>query len=324
MAIISIRHLEKSYNNRKILNDINLDIEKGDIFGILGQSGAGKTTIIRCINGLEEPDNGEILFTDKLLCDNHHKVSRENKRKIGMIFQSFNLLEQLDVLGNVELGLSFYKDPDTREKAIKAIEKVGLSDKIHHYPSQLSGGQQQRVAIARILALEPEIILSDEATSALDSETTCSILDLLKELNEKYGLTIIMITHQLQAVERICNKIAVIDKGKIVETGYLGDVFLKPQTEMTRSLIYSNHVNTKLSEHKMLRLKFSGNTDEPIIANIIQRCSILVSIIYADTKVIDDKVYGQMLIKLPKLKRDINKLKKYLDLEDISYEEVDE
>ena len=324
MAILEINHITKSFDDFKILDDVSLEVEKGDIYGILGLSGAGKSTLVRCINGLETFDEGEILFDGNLLCNNKVKVSRENRRKIGMIFQGFNLLEQRDVLGNVLLGLEFSKDPNRKEKALAAIEKVGLTDKIHHYPSQLSGGQQQRVAIARCLALEPEIILSDEATSALDPETTSSILDLLRKLNKELGLTIIMISHQMGVIEEICNKVAIIDKSKIVEHGDLSDVFLKPATDIAKNLIYSSQVKTMLDDHKMIRLLFDGNADEPVIANIIQRCSILVSIVYADTKVIEGKIYGQVLIKLPKIEKDIDKLKKYLTLENIKFEEVNE
>ena len=324
MAILEIKNVSKSYGENKILDNVSLNVEKGDIYGILGLSGAGKSTLVRCINGLETFDEGEILFDGELLCDSKVKVSRENRQKIGMIFQGFNLLEQRDVLGNVLLGLEFSKDPNKKEKALAAIEKVGLSDKLHHYPSQLSGGQQQRVAIARVLALEPEIILSDEATSALDPETTTSILDLLRKLNKELGLTVIMISHQMGVIEEICNKVAIIDKAKIVEHGDLSDVFLKPSTKIAKNLIYSSQVKTMLDDHKMIRLLFDGNLDEPVIANIIQRCSILVSIVYADSKVIEGKVYGQVVIKLPKNDKDIEKLKKYLTLENIKFEEVEE
>ena len=323
MSLISIKHISKSYETHKILDDVSLEVEKGDIYGILGLSGAGKSTLVRCINGLENFDEGEITFHDEILCSPTKKVSKEHKHKIGMIFQGFNLLEQRDVLGNVMLGLEFVKDKNKKEKALEAIKKVGLEDKINFYPSELSGGQQQRVAIARALALEPEVILSDDATSALDPETTQSILDLLKKLNKEYGLTIIMISHQMQVIEQICNKVAIIDKAKIVEEGNLDEVFLKPQTDIAKSLIYSNQVKTKLDENKTIRLIFDGNTDEPILANIIQCCSILVSILYADTKVINNRIYGQMIIKLPKHKADVEKLKKYLEIEKIKYEEVD-
>nr|MCR5078331.1 ATP-binding cassette domain-containing protein [Bacilli bacterium] len=197
-----------------------------------------------------------------------------------------------------------------------------LREKAKAYPSSLSGGQKQRVAIARALALEPEVILSDEATSALDPETTESILNLLKDLNKELGITIIMISHQLSVVEQICNKVAILDKARLVEQGDLSDVFLNPSTDIAKSLIYTNHVHTALNEHHFIRLLFNGNADEPLIANIVQDCAILVSVVYASTEVIGGKVYGQTVIKRPKELADQNKLKKYLELHHVEYEEV--
>ena len=187
MAKIEIKNVSKSFGDLKVLDDISLTINKGDIYGVLGLSGAGKSTLVRCINGLETFDEGEILFNDKLLASPTHKVDRVNKRKIAMIFQSFNLLQQVDVLKNVEFALEINNIPNKKEKAIEALKLVGLGDKLHAYPSELSGGQAQRVAIARALVLEPEVLLSDEATSALDPETTSSILKLLKKLNKELG-----------------------------------------------------------------------------------------------------------------------------------------
>lgn len=323
MSEIEIKHLSKSFGDKKILDDISLTIEKGDIYGILGLSGAGKSTLVRCINGLETFDKGEIYYNDALLCSSNKKIERERRRKIAMIFQSFNLLSQKNVIQNVELALEIAGSKDNnKEKALDALKKVGLEDKINSYPSELSGGQCQRVAIARALVLNPDVLLSDEATSALDPETTESILNLLKQLNKELGLTIIMISHQMNAIESICTKVAIIDSSRIVEKGELSDVFLNPKTEIAKNLIYSGHVKTMLDKNKMIRLIFNGNLDEPIIANIVQDCSILVSIVYADTKVIDDKMYGQVVIKLPKNKKDITKLEKYLSLHNVSYEEV--
>lgn len=322
MAKIEVKNLSKSFGELKVLDNISLSINKGDIYGILGLSGAGKSTLVRCINGLETFDQGEILFNDNLLCSPTHKVERKNKSKIAMIFQSFNLIQQIDVLKNVEFALEINNIPNKREKAIKALERVGLGDKLHSYPSQLSGGQAQRVAIARSLVLEPEVLLSDEGTSALDPETTESILKLLKELNKELGLTIIMISHQINVIESICNRVAILSNSKLVEEGELSDVFLNPKTDIAKNLIYSNHVKTKLDEDKTIRLTFDGNSDEPVIANIVEECGILVSILFADTKVIDGKIYGQLVFKLPKKTRDITKLRKYLDLHHIQYEEV--
>ena len=325
MTKIDIKNVSKSFYGRKVLNNVSLKVEQGDIYGVLGLSGAGKSTLVRCINGLETFEEGEIYFNDQLLCSNTKKITRDNQRKIQMIFQHFNLLQQRTVLGNVELALEFAKignKKSRKEKALKSLERVGLSDKAQSYPSQLSGGQQQRVAIARALVLEPEVLLSDESTSALDPETTISILELLKELNKELGLTIIMISHQMNVIEQICNKVAIIDKAQIVENGSLSDVFLNPQTDIAKNLIFSNHVNTKLSSNKVIRLIFEGNADEPIIADLVQNCGLLVSIVYADTKLIDDKIYGQLAIRMPEIENDRIKVEKYLNLHNIRFEEV--
>ena len=317
--LIELKNVSKAYGNNVVLNNINLEIKKKDIYGILGLSGAGKSTLVRCINGLEKYDSGEILY-------NGEKVifSKEYFKKVSMIFQSFNLLEQRTVLKNVELPGEINKDKDRHEKALKLLELVGLSDKLNSYPSELSGGQKQRVAIARALMNNPEVLLCDEATSALDPDTTKSILELLKSLNEKLDLTIIIISHQMSVVEAICNKVAIIDNAQIVEQGTLYDVFLSPKTLIAKKLIYSNHLNTKLSENKLIKLKFNGEINKPIIASIIQDCNILVSIVYADSKVVEGKVYGQLIFNLPYYEKDILKLKKYLEINNINYEEVDE
>ncbi len=323
MSKIELKQVSKSYGEKLVLNKVDLVVEEKDIYGVLGLSGAGKSTLVRCINGLETFEEGEIYFNDLLLCSHNKKIERKNIEKIQMIFQHFNLLDQRTVLGNVELALEISKrgnKKERREKALKALETVGLADKAKSYPSQLSGGQKQRVAIARALVLEPEVLLSDESTSALDPETTSSILELLKKLNKELGLTIIMISHQMNVIEQICNKVAIIDNAKIVENGLLSDVFLNPKTEIAQNLIFSNHVNTKLSKNKVIRLIFDGNADDAIVADIVQDCAIRVSIVYADTKVIDDKVYGQLAIKMPESEKDTLKIEKYLNLHNIKYE----
>ena len=325
MPEIEIRNLSKSFNGKKVLDNVSLSVEKGDVFGVLGLSGAGKSTLVRCINGLEIPDGGEILYRGETLCSATQRIAKEKRGKIAMIFQQFNLLEQRSVLGNVELALEIAKvkgKENRRQKALECLARVGLEEKAKEYPANLSGGQKQRVAIARALALEPEVILSDEATSALDPETTQSILALLKDLNKELGITIIMISHQLGVIETICNKVAILDNAHLVEQGDLSDVFLNPKTDIARSLIYADHVHTALNEHHYIRLLFNGNSDEPLIANIVQQCSILISIVYADTKVIDGKVYGQTVIKRPKEEKDREKLRKYLELHHVEFEEV--
>ncbi len=327
MSIIQIKNLSKVYPSKKgditAINNINLEIEENDIFGIIGLSGAGKSTLIRCINYLEKPTSGEVVYKGVSLANLKEKELRNVRKEIGMIFQRFNLLEQRTVLKNVMLAGELSHNENVKEKAIKLLELVGLKDKMNDYPSSLSGGQQQRVAIARALMTEPKILLCDEPTSALDPETTSSILELLKSLNKNLGLTIIIISHQMSVIEAICNRVAIIDNAQIVECGQTMDVFLSPRTEIGKKLIYSGQINTKLNDEKLIKLIFNGEVDSPIIANIVCDCNILVSVMYASTKTIDDKVYGQLIFKLPYYEHDIAKLKKYLELKNIVFEEVD-
>ena len=317
-SFLQIKNLSKSFGDHKVLSNINLNINKKDVYGILGLSGAGKSTLIRCINGLEKFDDGEIIFKGKKVTFN-----REYRKNVAMIVQQFNLLDQRTVLKNVELAGELFNDPDRHEKAKKYLELVGLSDKLNSYPSQLSGGQKQRVAIARALMSEPEVLLSDEATSALDPDTTNQVLSLLKELNQKLGLTIIMISHQMDVIEKICNKVAIIDNAKIVEAGETQEIFLYPKTEISKKIIYSGHINTESDDSKLLKVIFNGELDTPLIANIVQDFNIVLSVIYADSKVVNDRVYGQLIFKMPADIDDVNKLRKYLELNKVHYKEVD-
>lgn len=317
-TILEIKHLSKKYANLLVLDDISLSIDKGDIYGILGLSGAGKSTLVRCINGLDTFQEGEIYFDHKLVT-----FDRFYRKNVSMIFQNFNLLEQRNVLKNVELPLELFKQKNRTEKAKKMLELVGLSDKLFAYPSQLSGGQKQRVAIARALMNAPKILLCDEATSSLDPENTAVIIELLKKLNKDLGLTIIFISHQMNVIESICSKVAIIDQAKIVENGSLYDVFLNPKNEISKKLIYAGHLNTRLDEDKFIKLIFDGDIDSPLISSIVQDCAIVVSIVYADSKIINDKVYGQMIIKLPYYEKDIIKLEKYLTFHNVKYMEVE-
>ena len=330
MAIIEIKNLKKVFNNQAVevvaLQDVNIDVEKGEIFGIIGLSGAGKSTLVRMINYLEKPSEGKVLFEGKNLGELKDNELRSVRKEIGMIFQNFNLLEQVNVLKNImfPLEISGVAKDKAIERARELLKLVDLTEKEREYPSKLSGGQKQRVAIARALATNPKVLLCDEATSALDPDTTNQILDLLKSLNEKLGLTIIIISHQMNVIERICNKVAIIDKAEIAESGNLYDVFLSPKTNIAKRIIYSNHLNTKLSEEKLIKLIFNGEINTPLIANIVQDCGIIVSIVYADSHVVDNKIYGQMIFNLPYYDKDIMKLKKYLKINNITYEEVDQ
>ena len=324
--MIEIVNLNKTYDTAKgsftALNNVNLTVEDGDIYGIIGLSGAGKSTLVRCINLLEKPSSGSVVIEGEDLTTASKDKLREIRKKVSMIFQQFNLLQQRSVLKNVELAGELYNDTNRREKAIKLLETVGLGDKLSAYPAELSGGQQQRVAIARALMTDPKVLLCDEATSALDPETTKSILELLKDLNKKLGLTVVIISHQMSVIEAICNKVAIIDHAEIVTQGYLQDVFLSPKEPIAKKLIYSGKLNAGFKGEKLVKLIFDGSTDKPIITNIIQECNILLSIVYAETKVINEKTYGQTIFRLPYYDEDIKKLCDYLDKKGVAYEEV--
>ncbi len=325
--MIEIRNVSKIYETRQgaftALNNVSLAIEDGDVFGIIGLSGAGKSTLVRCINLLEKPSSGSIIIDGEDLTTADKAKLRTMRRKVSMIFQQFNLLQQRTVLKNVELAGEIDKNPRRREKAIELLTTVGLKDKLDSYPSELSGGQQQRVAIARALMTDPEVLLCDEATSALDPETTKSILALLKDLNRKLGLTIVIISHQMSVIEAICNKVAIIDNAEIVEEGELQNVFLSPKMPITKRLVYSGRMNAAVRGEKLVKLLFDGTTDQPVITHIIQECNILLSVFYAETKVINDVTYGQIIFRLPYYDEDIEKLRAYLDEKGVAYEEVD-
>jgi D-methionine transport system ATP-binding protein len=322
MEEIRIERLSKSFGSHKVLDEVSLSIDKGDIYGILGLSGAGKSTLLRSINGLERIDEGAVYYQGKLLAGPAHPIARCRRREIAMIFQSFNLLQQLSAEENVELALKLAQEDHRREKALAALKTVGILDKAASYPAELSGGEKQRVAIARAIALKPEVLLSDEATSSLDGENTEQVLALLGKLNKELGLTIVMVSHQISVIESVCNRVALLDQAKIIEEGELSEVFLAPKTALAKELIYATHVKTMLDEKRMLRLLFNGNLDEPIIAEIVEDCSLLVSIVYADSQVIAGKMYGQVVIKLPKEEKDSAKLKRYLAIKGVAYEEV--
>ncbi|MFU0841885.1 MAG: Methionine import ATP-binding protein MetN 1 [Burkholderia sp.] len=242
--MIKLEHISQLYRTPegrefKALDDVSLEINKGEIFGIIGRSGAGKSTLVRCINLLNRPSEGRVIVDGQVLNDMNEEQLRNMRRQIGMIFQHFNLLSSRTVYENVALPLEFagVASDAIREKVMPLIELVGLSDHVNKYPSQLSGGQKQRVGIARALANDPKVLLSDEATSALDPESTKTTLELLKRINEKLGVTIVMITHQMEVVKQICSRVVVIDTGRIVETGNVADIFMAPQHETTKALI---------------------------------------------------------------------------------------
>ena len=306
--MIEIRNLAKTYHGAEgdftAVKNINLTINAGDIFGIIGLSGAGKSTLVRCINLLEVPTEGDVLVDGKSMLSLSRRELLAARQKIGMIFQGFNLLSQRTALDNITFPLEIAgaKRAQAVKRARELLDMVGLADKERSYPSQLSGGQKQRVAIARALATEPHVLLCDEATSALDPTTTVQILDLLREINQRLGVTIVVITPEMRDIEKICNRVAVIDASEIAEEGLVSEVFLRPKSAIARRLIMpqgGEGVESVLGS-RCIRVTFDGSdTAEPIISKMTLECRAAVNILFANTKSLDGKVYGQMVLQLP-------------------------
>ena len=319
MGIIELQHVNVDFPNKKrevvrAVHDVNLTIEKGDIYGVVGFSGAGKSTLVRTINLLQKPSGGNIKVngTD-FIKDGKQVISNKDlqlaRRKIGMIFQNFNLLNEITVVENVAFALkhSGLKDNEVEEKSLKLLELVDLKEKAEFYPAQLSGGQQQRVAIARALANEPDILISDEATSALDPQNTQQILDLLKKLKDELNLTIVLITHEMSAVKKICDKVAVMQQGKIVEKGNLRDVILHPKNALTKSFVGGSLevINTLKSlnlsnlndEEAIYQLIYSvANVTKTIIIDLYREIGVEASMLYGNVELLDDEPIGTLLV----------------------------
>jgi len=319
--MIEIKHLSKTYYTKtgdvSALKDINLTINDGEIFGVIGLSGAGKSTLVRCINLLERPTDGEILIDEKSLTVLSKSELLEVRRNIGMIFQGFNLLEQKTVIDNVAFPLliSGVGRKDAAKRAKELLEVVGLAQREKAYPAQLSGGQKQRVAIARALATNPKYLLCDEATSALDPTTTASILDLLENINKTMGVTIIIITHEMKVIERMCSRVAVIDQSRIAEEGLVRDVFSNPKSDIAKELVIpQDRVALNIpGKGRMLRLIFNGtHSDKPIISELVLQCKAYVNILFADTTEFEGNVYGHMIIELPNDRDEQNKITAWL------------
>ena len=307
LALIELNHLTKTFKGKTqtvdALKDINLQIEQGDIFGIIGMSGAGKSTLVRCINFLEQPTSGSVVIDGKDLASLTPKELRQLRQQVSMIFQHFNLLSQRDVRGNIAFAMEIagMKRPQIEKRIDELLEIVGLTDRQHNYPSQLSGGQQQRVAIARALATNPKIILCDEATSALDPTTTTSILNLLREINRKMGITIVIITHEMSVVESTCTHVAIIDDGRLAECGTVESVFSQPKSAAAKKLIFrTTGADSGAMGERMIRIVFEGSSaDEPTISDLAMQCHVAVNIRYADTREVSGKLFGQMILQLP-------------------------
>ena len=328
--MIEIVNLGKTYysGDKSVvaLNGINLEIPDGEIFGIIGLSGAGKSTLVRCINLLERPTEGDVIIDGQSLVNISNKELLKLRRSIGMIFQGFNLLEQRNVIDNVcfPLEISGIKRREAQIKAMELLKLVGLDEKFSAYPSQLSGGQKQRVAIARALATEPKYLLCDEATSALDPNTTKQILDLLKEINIKMGVTIVVITHEMKVIDRICDRVAVIDSSKIAEVGKVSSVFSNPQSQIARDLIVPKDSTFFETEGgRRIRLIFDGEekTNEPIISKLTMECGSAVNILFADTRFYEGVGYGHMVIELPNDDKEEEKICTWLTANGVKWKE---
>lgn len=329
--IIELKTLSKTFGSGDsqvaALNGVSLSVQPGEIFGIIGLSGAGKSTLVRCINLLEHPDQGAVLFHGRDLMTLKEKELRLQRRKISMIFQSFNLLDQRTSLDNIcfPLELAGVSKKEARKRAMELLEMVGLPDKANAYPVQLSGGQKQRIAIARALASDPEVLLCDEATSALDPQTTRDVLRLIQDINKRLGITVIIITHDMSVIEEICGKVAILNHGQVAETGTVEEVFSNPKTEAGRRLVYPDGLPLEmLPEGRVIRVAFNGGTAyQPLIATLAIECGVTVNILGADVRNIDGKAFGTMLLGLPASEVEAAKALAYIQSQkDITVEEV--
>ena len=332
--MIEIKNLSKTFktadSSLDALKNVSLTINDGDIYGVIGMSGAGKSTLVRCINMLERPTEGQILIDGVDMGALSSKQLRDARRNITMIFQGFNLLMQRNCLKNIcfPLELEGMKKEDAKKRALELLEIVGLPDKAKAYPAQLSGGQQQRIAIARALATNPKVLLCDEATSALDPNTTHSILNLIRDINKKLGITVIIITHQMSVVEETCNRVAILDNGTVVEQGEVSTVFAHPQSAAAKRLVFpdaSDEIFAPASDEHRIRVVFNGAfaTNTPLITKMAMDEGIAANILAASTRCIGDKVYGNMLLGIPGGDSELERASKYLQsMPDILVEEV--
>ena len=341
MAIIQIQDVSKKFQTKDgeidALKNVTLDIEAGDIYGIIGMSGAGKSTLVRCINHIEVPTEGTVIVQDKDLNKLSEKELRKQREHIGMIFQHFNLLMQKSVLENVcfPLFIQGKSKSEAKKKAYELLDIVGLKDRAKAYPSQLSGGQKQRVAIARALASDPQILLCDEATSALDPQTTSSILALLQDINKRFGITIVVITHQMAVVREICNRVAIMKDGQVVENGSTVEIFNHPKSEVARELLRKDNggdiagddqqTASQIQDGTKIRIVFTENSAfEPVIANMILTFKEPINILKAATKNVGGVAKGEMILEIPNGSTNVKAMEQYLIDRGLELEELSE
>ena len=309
--MIELKHVSKTFDTGTAggvdaLKDVSLTIEDGDIYGIIGMSGAGKSTLVRCINLLEKPTSGEIIVNGQRLDTMTPAQLRAARREITMIFQRFNLLMQRTCLRNVcfPMELAGAKRAEAEQRARELLELVGLPDKADSYPAQLSGGQKQRIAIVRALAMKPKVMLFDEPTSALDPEMVGEVLELIRDINQKLNITVVVITHQMSVVKEICSHVAILDEGRVAESGLVGTVFAAPKSAAGRRLVFPGGADAQVydpSEEKLVRLVFkdSKTTSIPLIARLAAEENIFCNVISASTQKLSEEVYGSMMLGIP-------------------------
>lgn len=338
--MLTFEDVTKVYDGKtqevRALDQVNLHIEKGEIYGVIGFSGAGKSSLIRCANLLERPTSGKITVNNQNLLDLSAKELREAKQNIGMIFQHFNLLNSKTIFTNVAMPLLLQKKPkeEVNKRVNELLDFVGLSDKAANYPDQLSGGQKQRVGIARALATQPEVLLCDEATSALDPETTKSILNLLKRVNQEYNITILIITHEMGVIREICDKVAVLDSGKVVEAGSVFDVFSQPQTKIAHNFVSSvmhdeipdsvyELINTQDVDHQIYRIVFVGeSTGAPLLSQIAKNFNVEVNVLFGSITELQGTPFGNLIVKFEGEEKEINRVIMHIHQQEVTIKEV--
>lgn len=325
---IHVSHLKKNFGNLEVLKDVSTDIYEGEVVVILGPSGSGKSTFLRCLNRLEEITGGDVVVDGHDLTDKKTDINKV-RENVGMVFQHFNLFNNLNVMGNMTLAPTELKKAtkgEAKENALRLLNRVGLADKADAYPAQLSGGQKQRIAIARALATDPKVLLCDEATSALDPNTTHAILQLIQKINRELGITVVIITHQMSVVEEVCNRVAILDNGTVVEEGEVQAIFSHPTSKAARRLVYPAGAPQAevLPGHKLVRVAFGGTqtTDKPLVASLAIECGALVSIMAADTRIVNGQTLGSMLLALPDDDKAAAALEYIRNYPGITFEEV--
>lgn len=318
--MIEVKNVYKSFSGKKVLNDINLEIEEGDVFGIVGHSGAGKSTLLRCLNGLEDYESGSIKIRGKEVKSLKGSELRDLRKELGMIFQNFNLMNRKDVYENIALPLEVwgFDKTEIRERVLGLIKLVGLEDKVHSSIKSLSGGQKQRVGIARALALNPKILLCDEATSALDPKTTKSILKLLMEINKQLNITVVIVTHQMEVLKEVCNRVVLLEGGKVMAAGNVDNLFLKPTEELDKlmgetELLPQEGVNIKIYFSKEL-------SQQTIITSMARELNIDFSIVWGKLEKFRDSVLGSLVINI--LPEEEEQITTYLNKKEISWEVI--